>query len=294
MGRSIFIKTVGLLYLVVAMIGAMTAALLQKIFGFNIVTAIVIVLVAAIPVTAVVFALLMNGEKNSKAGRLHTEFLKELVNNGYSQRFLQISEEAVNAKLNGEKIGKVYLRDFVLYAADYYNLTRNYNKALSLIQNLSEFDFTGTSDKFIDQGLSAMMYYSALMDSYRGLGDKTSASNMIKRAAPILNREYKIATMNMGAEALYYNYCMLTEDYERAGEYAAKLASYNTPEADKYFVRFFIEAEYLMHQGKRDEAAAALKKMEPVIEKGGDLRKAMEFCYNQYWVLLGLKEQNQE
>ena len=79
MGRSIFIKTVGLLYLVVAMIGAMTAALLQKIFGFNIVTAIVIVLVAAIPVTAVVFALLMNGEKNSKAGRLHTEFLKELV-----------------------------------------------------------------------------------------------------------------------------------------------------------------------------------------------------------------------
>ena len=279
MGKSIFFKTVGLLYLVVAMIGAMTAALLQKIFGFNIVTAIVIVLVAAIPVTAVVFAILMNGEKNSKAGRLHTEFLKELVNNGYSQRFLQITEEAVNAKLNGEKIGTVYLRDFVLYAADYYNLSGNYNKALSLIQNLNEFDFTGTSDKFIDQGLSAMMYYSALMDSYRGLGDKMSASNMIKRAAPILNREYKIATMNMGAEALYYNYCMLTEDYERAGEYAAKLASYDSPEADKYFVRFFIEAEYLMHQGKRQEAAAALKKMERCMK--GDLEKAVRYFYEK-------------
>lgn len=279
MGKSIFFKTVGLMYLVVAMVGAMIAAILQKIFRFNIVTAIVIVLVAAIPVTAILFVIMLNGEKNSKFGKLHTEFMKELVNNGYSPRFLQITEEAVNAKINGENVGKVYLRDFVLYAADYYNLTGNYNKALSLIQNLNEYDFTGTSDKFIDQGLSAMMYYSALMDSYRGLGDKQSASNMIKRAAPILNREYKIATMNMGAEALYYNYCMLTEDYERAGEYAAKLASYDSPEADKYFVRFFIEAEYLMHQGKRQEAAEALKKMERCMK--GDLEKAVRYFYEK-------------
>ena len=279
MGKSIFFKTVGLMYLVVAMVGAMIAAILQKIFRFNIVTAIVIVLVAAIPVTAILFVIMLNGEKNSKFGKLHTEFMKELVNNGYSPRFLQITEEAVNAKINGENVGKVYLRDFVLYAVDYYNLTGNYNKALSLIQNLNEFDFTGTSDKFIDQGLSAMMYYSALMDSYRGLGDKQSASNMVKRAAPILNREYKIATMNMGAEALYYNYCMLTEDYERAGEYAAKLASYDSPEADKYFVRFFIEAEYLMHQGKRQEAAAALKKMERCMK--GDLEKAVRYFYEK-------------
>lgn len=279
MGKSIFFKTVGLMYLVVAMVGAMIAAILQKIFRFNIVTAIVIVLVAAIPVTAILFVIMLNGEKNSKFGKLHTELMKELVNNGYSPRFLQITEEAVNAKINGENVGKVYLRDFVLYAADYYNLTGNYNKALSLIQNLNEFDFTGTSDKFIDQGMSAMMYYSALMDSYRGIGDKQSASNMIKRAAPILNREYKIATMNMGAEALYYNYCMLTEDYERAGEYAAKLASYDSPEADKYFVRFFIEAEYLMHQGKRQEAAAALKKMERCMK--GDLEKAIRYFYEK-------------
>ena len=279
MGKSIFFKTVGLMYLVVAMVGAMIAAILQKIFRFNIVTAIVIVLVAAIPVAAILFVIMLNGEKNSKFGKLHTEFMKELVNNGYSPRFLQITEEAVNAKINGENVGKVYLRDFVLYAADYYNLTGNYNKALSLIQNLNEYDFTGTSDKFIDQGMSAMMYYSALMDSYRGLGDKQSASNMIKRAAPILNREYKIGTMNMGAEAIYYNYCMLTEDYERAGEYAAKLASYDSPEADKYFVRFFIEAEYLMHQGKRQEAAAALKKMERCMK--GDLEKAVRYFYEK-------------
>lgn len=279
MGKSIFFKTVGLMYLVVAMVGAMIAAILQKIFGFNIVTAIVIVLVAAIPVTAILFVIMLNGEKNSKFGKLHTELMKELVNNGYSPRFLQITEEAVNAKINGENVGKVYLRDFVLYAADYYNLSGNYNKALSLIQNLNEFDFTGTSDKFIDQGLSAMMYYSALMDTYRGLGDKQSASNMVKRAAPLLNREYKIGTMNMGAEAIYYNYCMLTEDYERAGEYAAKLASYDSPEADKYFVRFFIEAEYLMHQGKRQEAAAALKKMERCMK--GDLEKAVRYFYEK-------------
>ena len=72
---------------------------------------------------------------------------------------------------------------------------------------------------------------------------------------------------------------MLTEDYERAGEYAAKLASYDSPEADKYSVRFFIEAEYLMHQGKRQEAAAALKKMERCMK--GDLEKAVRYFYEK-------------
>ena len=48
-------------------------------------------------------------------------------------------------------------------------MTGNYNKSLQLLSNLNEFDYTGASDTFIDQGSSAVMYYSALMDAYRGL-----------------------------------------------------------------------------------------------------------------------------
>ena len=290
MGKSIIFKTIGLLYLVIAACGAMIAGIVCKIFGFNIGIAILIVLGAAIPLTAIIFPILMSGEKNSKFGKLHTEFMTELSKNGYSERFLQITEEAVNAHRNGENVGKVYLKDFVLYACDYYTLNGNYNKSLSLISNLNEFDFTGKSDTFIDFGLSAMTYYSALMDIYRGLNDKASASNMIGRAAFVLNKDHKFETMNMGAEAIYYNYCMLIEDYERAGEYVQKLCSYTSAEAKKYFVRYYIEAEYDLYLGKRQEAVEALRKMEPVIADSKDLKAALEYFYQMFQVRLGLRE----
>ena len=294
MNKSVFIKTTGLLYITVAAFGAAVAGILWRFFEFNIVIAIAIVLAAAVPVTAVMFAVMMNGEKHSKFGRLYMEFKQELVSNGYSERFLQITEEVVDAHRKGEKISKVYLKDFILYACDYYNLVGDYSKALSLISNLNEFDYTGKSDTFIDYGLSAMMYYSSLMDTYRGLNDKAGASGMIGRARPFLDKNYKFEVMNMGAEAIYYNYCMLIEDYERAGEYVKKLSSYTSDESKKYYVRYYIEAEYDMHLGRREEAAAALKKMEPVLEKAGDLKLALEFCYNRYWNLLGLREPKQE
>ena len=294
MGKSIIFKTLGLVYLCIVMCGALFAAILWKLFGFSLGVTLAAVFIVAIPLTRVILYFLVKGEKNSKFGKLHTEFLQELVKNGYSDRFLAITEEAVAANRNGEKVGKVYLRDFVLYACDYYNLTGNHNKALQLLSNLNEFDYTGNSDTFIDQGSSAIMYYGALMDSYKGLNDKYMAATLIGRAKPVLSRNYKNDVLNMGVEAIYYNYCMLIEDYERAGEYVRKLASYTSELADKYFVRWFYEAEYNLHLGKRDEAVASLKKIEPLIEKGGDLKRAMEFCYNCYWDTLGLREQNQE
>lgn len=287
--KSVFFKTIGLLYLTVVLFAATITGIFWNIFRFNIAIAIVIILVAAIPVSIIIFALLMNGEKNSKFGKLHTEFMKELTTNGYSERFLAITEEAVTANRNGEKVGKTYLRDFVLYAADYYNMTGNYNKALSLISNLNEFDYNGTSDVFIDYGMSAMMYYCALMDAYRGLNDKASASTLIGRAKPFLSRNFKLEVLEMGADSLYYNYCMLIEDYERAGEYIRKLNSYTSAEAQKYFSRYYYEAEYDVHLGKKQEAAQALKKIEPLIT--GNMKAALTFCYELFQDKLGLREE---
>jgi hypothetical protein len=275
------------------MCGAIFAGLLWKFFGYSLAVSLIAVFIVAIPLTFVIFYFLLNGEKNSKFGKLHTEFLQELVKNGYSDRFLAITEEAVAANRNGEKVGKVYLRDFVLYACDYYNLTGNHNKALQLLSNLNEFDYTGNSDTFIDQGSSAIMYYSALMDAYRGLNDKYSGSTLVGRAAKFLNRNYKNEILNMGVEGFYYTYSMLIEDYETAGAYVQKLNSHTSALADKYFVRYFYEADYYAHFGRKDEAITALKKMEPLIAKGGDLKRAMEFCYNCYWDMLGLREQKQ-
>ena len=293
MGKSIFFKTLGLLYFCIVACGAIFASLLWKFFGYSLAVSLIAVFIVAIPLTVIILYFLLQGEKNSKFGKLHTEFIQELIKNGYSERFLAISEEAVAANRNGEKVSKVYLRDFVLYACDYYSMTGNYNKSLQLLSNLNEFDYTGASDTFIDQGSSAVMYYSALMDAYRGLNDKNSGSILVGRVAKLFNREYKNEIITMGIEGFYYTYCMLIEDYETAGAYVQKLNSHNSELAEKYFVRCYYEADYLNHLGKREEAIAALRKMEPLIAKGGDLKVPMQFCYNCYWDTLGLREQKQ-
>ena len=97
MGKSIIFKTLGLLYLCIVMCGAIFAGLLWKFFGYSLGVSLAAVFIVAIPLTVIILYFLLQGEKNSKFGKLHTEFIQELVKNGYSERFLAISEEAVAA-----------------------------------------------------------------------------------------------------------------------------------------------------------------------------------------------------
>ena len=93
----------------------------------------------------------------------------------------------------------------------------------------------------------------------------------------------------MYVDNIYYTYYMLIENYERAGEYADKLASYTSPDSARFFTRYIVEAEYKLHQDKRQEAIEAYKKMKSIIE--GEQKNLYEFYYSVYADRLGIKSE---
>ena len=287
MEKSVKLKVMGLLYLIILLFGVAIALFFHRLFNFNLLIAIGIVLVAAVPVTYVMFKILMSREKNKPYSKVYSEFRKELFTNGYTEKFFELSDQAINAYKSGEKIDQVYLREFVLYAVDYYNATGKYDKSLELIRLLDENSFTAKSTIYMDHGMSALTYYGSLMEICRGLNDKGSAINLLERAKPIMDMNHKHEVFNMYVDNIYYTYYMLIENYERAGEYADKLASYTSPESAKFFTRYIVEAEYKLHQGKRQEAIEAYKKMESLIE--GEQKNIFEFYYSVYAERLGIK-----
>ncbi len=289
MGKTVKLKVMGLLYLVIVLFGAAIALFFHRLFRYNLLIAFAIVLVAALPVTYVVFKIMISKEKNKPYGKVYSEFRKELFTNGYTEKFFELSNQAINAYKNGEKIDQVYLREFVLYTVDYYNAMKKYDKSLELIKLLDENSFTGKSTIYIDHGMSALTYYGSLMEICRGLNDKGSAINLLERAKPVMEMNHKYEVFNMYVDNIYYTYYMLIENYERAGEYADKLASYTSPDSARFITRYIVEAEYKLHQGKRQEAIEAYKKMESIIE--GEQKNLYEFYYSVYADRLGIKSE---
>ena len=287
MGKSVMLKTMGLLYLVIVLFGFAIVLFFHRLFRYNLLIAMGIVLVAAIPVTFVAFKILLSREKNKPYSKVYSEFRKELFTNGYTEKFFELSDQAINAYKSGEKIDQVYLKDFVFYTADYYNAMQQYDKSLELVSLIDANRLTEKSTIYIDHGISALTYYGCLMEIYRGLNDKGNAINLIERAKPVLEMNHKHEVIKMFVDNIYYMYYMLIENYERAGEYADKIASYTSPESAKFFTRYIVEAEYKLHQGKRQEAIEAYKKMESLIE--GEQKKILEFYYSVYAERLGIK-----
>ena len=289
MKKIVYFKTIGLLYLVIVLLASSVAILFCRIFRVNFLIALAIILVLAVPVSIIGFQILMTKQKKDPYGKLNAELVEELYKNGYSERFFEISEKAVNAHKNGEKVNSVYLKDFVLYTVDYYNATEQYAKALSYIMLLNENDFNEKSTLFIDYGMSALMYYGCLMETYRGLNDRENAIKMIERAKPLLDRNFKSDVLSMAADTVYYNYYMLLGNFERAQEFVNKILSYKSPEAEKFFTKYYIEAEFNMHLGKKQEAVDSIKKMEPFLE--GETKKLFSFYYSNFIKRLGLQEE---
>ena len=289
MRASVYAKTIGLIYIVVVLFGIAGAIPVYRLFHVNPFILALIVLVSAIPVAFIVFKIMMNREKKDPYGKLHAEMMRELFKNGYTDSFFEMCGKALEAHKNGEKINAVYLKDFILYPADYYNIIRQYDKALPYFGYLNENDFTGRSDIFIDQGMSALMYYGTLMETLRGLNDKAGATALIDRAKPVLDKDFKNDVLAMASLNIYYNYYMLMGSYDRAGELVKQITSYESAPSKRYYSRYYIEAEYDLHLGKQQEAVEALKKMEPVIKGEGETllrfvyRKMHENLFGRAW-----------
>ena len=110
----------------------------------------------------------------------------------------------------------------------------------------------------------------------------------MERAKPFLDREHKIDTIAVGALQVYYIYYMIICNYDLAREYIQKIMSFSSEESKRLVSRFYYEAEFDLHEGKREEAVKALKQMEPFIKESPVV---LGFFYQKYQERLGLTEE---
>ena len=76
MEKTVKLKVIGLLYLVIVLFGAAIALFFHRLFRYNLLIAFAIVLVVAFPVTYVVFKIMISKEKNKPYGKVYSEFRK--------------------------------------------------------------------------------------------------------------------------------------------------------------------------------------------------------------------------
>ena len=257
--KGVKLKTFTLIYLIIVTICVFFVMIFQSFIKANIGLVVVIVFLAAIPVAVLALKLMLNLEMSKPFAKLHKEFMDELWTNGFTQKFIDLGNQAIEAKKNGEHIGLAYLTDFVFYLSDFYNLTEQFDKSLPILSVIDEKDMISRSTKLLVGGYYIVMFYALRMEAYRGTKNKEMAQQLIEKGRPYLDKKYKLDAISMVADTVVYDYYMLFENYEMAKRAVDKLMSYKSQQADKFYTKYFAAAEINMVLGNRQGAQAMME-----------------------------------
>ena len=257
--KNINLKTFTLIYLIIVTICVFFVMIFQSFISANIGLVVIIVFLAAIPVAILTLKIMLKIEMSKPFAKLHKEFMDELWTNGFTQKFIDLGNQAIEAKKNGENIDLAYLTDFVFYLSDFYNLTEQFEKSLPILSVIDEKDMISRSTKMLVGGYYIVMFYALQMEAYRGIKNKEMAQQLIEKGRPYLDKKYKLDAISMVADTVVYDYYMLFENYEMAKRAVDKLMSYKSQQADKFYTKYFAAAEINMVLGNREEAKAIME-----------------------------------
>ena len=257
--KSIKLKTFTLIYLIIVTICVFFVMIFQSFIKANIGLVVLIVFIAAIPLAFLTLKIMLKIEMSKPFAKLHKEFMDELWTNGFTQKFIDLGNQAIEAKKNGENIDLAYLTDFVFYLSDFYNLTEQFDKSLPVLSVIDEKDMISRSTKLLVGGYYIVMFYALQMEAYRGTKNKEMAQQLIEKGRPYLDKKYKLDAISMVADTVVYDYYMLFENYEMAKRAVDKLMSYKSQQADKFYTKYFAAAEINMVLGNRQGAQAIME-----------------------------------
>ena len=257
--KSIKLKTFTLIYLIIVTICVFFVMIFQSFIKANIGLVVLRVFIAAIPLAFLTLKIMLKIEMSKPFAKLLKEYMDELWTNGFTQKFIDLGNQAIEAKKNGENIDLAYLTDFVFYLSDFYNLTEQFDKSLPVLSVIDEKDMISRSTKLLVGGYYIVMFYALQMEAYRGTKNKEMAQQLIEKGRPYLDKKYKLDAISMVADTVVYDYYMLFENYEMAKRAVDKLMSYKSQQADKFYTKYFAAAEINMVLGNRQGAQAIME-----------------------------------
>lgn len=274
--RNVFFYTYMLLYAAVAFFGIAALFIVKLFTGAAIGKPFLILLLADIPVAFVLLKALLGREKNKPEARLHDEMMREIRTNGVSEKSNEIADRAIREYKAGGKCDVVYLKDFALMPADYYNLHEDYAKAESYVKLLDGEEIKSGSLKFIDGGISLLSYYEVKTETLRGLGRREDAAEVLREAEAEFSKKNDTVT-SMILDVIRYHCRMLFGEYDEASELAGRMLSYTGAFADLYVGKYYCNAELAAVTGDRDKAVSFMNTaFEKIVSKAPALREYHE------------------
>ncbi|MBO4398679.1 MAG: hypothetical protein J5795_00970 [Lachnospiraceae bacterium] len=249
-----------------------------------------ILCVAAFPMGFVLLKGLLKNEKGKESATLHEAFRNEILKNGFTQSALDIANQAIREHTSGKKMNVMYLKDFAMYAADYFNQVKDYETAQKYVDVIDEKEIRSKSISFIDRGISLLLYLSVRMDTYSGLKEEKTARAIMDEAHSRFDSS-EDEMFKILLDGIDYNYYAMQEDYAKAQTAADRLLAYTSDFAKQYSGKYFINADLRCRLGKREEAAEFMRNAwEQVKDQGEAVKQTYRLAMKRF----GLPDETEE
>lgn len=285
--RNVFVFTYGILYALVVIVCLSIYRLLRPLVGGEFGTVLVVVLILALPITYLLLRFGLFRERKKPESNLHEEFRNELLTNGYTEKSLGIAEQVINEVREGKKVNYVYLKDFVVFSADYRNQTGDYQKALELLNMLDPKDVHSRSIRFIDRGTSLLLYLNVRMDAVCSLCDEAAARGIKNEAHELFDKEKTDPFVTM-LDMIDYDYHLMSKEYDEAMAVTDRMIANTSAFAKEYVGKYYASAEVRKKLGMDAEAEEYMRKAWEFVK---DKNPAIQQTYHMTRTRLGMDEQ---
>ena len=284
--KNVFVFTYGILYALVVLVCLGIYWILRPLLGWEFGTVLIVVLALALPVTYLLLRFCLFRERNKPESNRHEEFRNELFTNGYTEKSLGIANQVINEVREGRKINYVYLKDFVVFLADYLNQTKDYQKALETLNLLNPKDVRDRSIRFIDRGTSFLLYLNVRMDTVCCLGDETAAQDIKKEAHEQFDKEKTDPFVTM-LDMLDYDYHLMRKEYDEAMTVTERMMANTSAFSKEYVGKYYASAEVRKKLGKDAEAEEFMRMAWEFVK---DKNPAIQQTYHMTRTRLGMDE----
>lgn len=274
-----------MLYILLVLLEAVFIGIGRSFIPMHVGIMAVICLILNFPLAYIILKICLKNESKSPYGKLNAEFMKEMRTNGYTDKNLAMAEQVIADLKAGADINFIYLKDFAIYTADYYNLNGDYAKASEYLSVVDEHAIAGKDIMFIDGGLTVLMYYMTKMETLRGLKDTNGALDLIGVSKAVLGNKKRTDMQNILLDHIEYHGWMTLGDLGKAGEAASRLLNYDSQFAKDLTSVYFINADYQICMGDRAKAMEYMDIARNIIETK---TPALRFCYEGMMKKLGL------
>ncbi|MBR5348869.1 MAG: hypothetical protein IK125_06515 [Lachnospiraceae bacterium] len=262
--KRVHVMVYGLLCLLVMLAGVLAYLIVRFFDEKAAVTTLCVFCVLAFPAAYVLKKLLLKNEKNSSAGARYLEFRNEFLTNDYTDKAYAIAEQVIRDHSYGFKVSIAYLKDYVLFTADYFNQLEEYETAYRYLTVLEPKEIRSKSLQLLDKGASWLFYLGVRLTSLARMG----RGNEARETWEEVHKRFGSRTDDMFRlmlDSIDFEYYLMLKDHEQMQKIAEQSLTYTSDYAKQNAAPYLINAELCIYDGKKEEAAAFMERVWEIV-----------------------------